>query len=163
VATFLEEGAIDALALLEQRLSAKRVLRAAEAAGAALRRFHDAGGSHRDLQLKNLLLRELDARTECIVVDLDRARLQSEVAAADRMKQLMRLFRSLRKRGVLAAVGARGMARFFQAYVGEDRELRRALRRRLAWERLKVAIHALHYRQAQSHWQDSGDGFGGRA
>jgi hypothetical protein len=62
------------------------------------------------------------------------------------MAQIMRLFRSLLKRGVLERVGSRGCSRFFTAYCGDDRLLRRALWKRVDRELRKVAIHRLRYR-----------------
>jgi hypothetical protein len=66
------------------------------------------------------------------------------------MSQLMRLFRSLRKRGVLGTVGARGCARFFGAYCGDDRLLRRALFAHVDRELRRVALHAWRYREPAS-------------
>jgi len=146
VATCLEEETQDALGFLEGDPSASRILRAAEAAGRAVRRLHDAGGRHADLQVKNLLLREREAETECVVIDLDRVRVVQSVGPRRRMQELMRLTRSLLKRRVLATVGPRALARFFGAYVGRDRELRRALLAHLPRERLRVALHAIFYR-----------------
>ena len=74
VGTVHVEGARDGLAWLAARPARAELLRGARAAGAAIRRFHDAGGSHADLQIKNLLLRERDGDTEVLVIDLDRAR-----------------------------------------------------------------------------------------
>jgi hypothetical protein len=146
VATVLEEGARDALAFLESAPEPARVLRAARAAGEAVRRLHDAGGRHADLHVKNLLIREQGERVECRVVDLDRARLEVGLTPAVRTAQLARLWRSLLKRGVLGRVGARGCARFLAAYCGEDRALRRALSRHLPRERQRTALHVWRYR-----------------
>jgi 3-deoxy-D-manno-octulosonic acid kinase len=145
VATHLEEDTQDALGFLESHPSRARVLRAAAAAGRSIRRLHDAGGRHADLHVKNLLLREHERETDCIIVDLDGIRVGESVDARRRMQELMRLLRSLLKRRVLDAVGDRGLARFFDAYVGRDRELRRALRAHLPRERLRVALHAARY------------------
>jgi tRNA A-37 threonylcarbamoyl transferase component Bud32 len=114
--------------------------------GRAVRRFHDEGGRHSDLHVKNLLIRERGDTTECIVIDLDKARITPGLTPGERMAQIMRLFRSLLKRGVLEPVGSRGCARFFGAYCGKDRLLRRALWRRVDRELRKVAIHKLGYR-----------------
>jgi hypothetical protein len=43
-------------------------------------------------------------------------------------------------------VGARGCARLLSAYTAGDRELRRALLRRLPRERRRLALHRLGYR-----------------
>ena len=67
------EGARDGIAWLAVRPARESLVRGARAAGAAIRRFHDAGGSHADLHLKNLLLRERAGETEVLVIDLDRA------------------------------------------------------------------------------------------
>ncbi len=146
VGTGFEEEAVDAVRFLDALPSRTALLLAAAAAGRAVRRFHDAGGVHADLHVKNLLLRESGGTIEALVIDLDRARVQRVVPPRKRLAELMRLYRSLRKRGLLDRVGARGCARFFSAYVGEDRALRRALRRGLAWERVVLALHTLHYR-----------------
>lgn len=150
VATYFEEDTVDAAAFLEARPAPAQVLRAAAAAGRAVRSFHDAGGRHADLHLKNLLLRELASGPVCIVVDLDKARAASDATPAERMAELMRLFRSLVKRGLLDAVGARGCARFFSAYCGDDRRLRVAMQRRLEVELRKVQLHSVGYRAMRS-------------
>ena len=110
-----------------------------------MRRFHDAGGRHADLQVKNLLLRESGPDTACIVIDLDHGQRYPQVEARERMEELMRLYRSLRKRDVLDVVGSRGLARFFGVYCAGDRALRRALRGQLPRELRRVALHATRY------------------
>jgi tRNA A-37 threonylcarbamoyl transferase component Bud32 len=147
VGTYLEPGAVDALRFLGSEPDLPRLLRAAEATGNAVRRFHDEGGRHADLHLKNLLIRERDDRIECIVIDLDKARITPGLTPGERMAQIMRLFRSLLKRDVLERVGSRGCSRFFTAYCGDDRLLRRALWKRVDGELRKVAIHRLGYRR----------------
>jgi len=148
VGTYFEEDTRDAAAFLAAEPDGGRVLRAVEAAGEAVRRFHDAGGRHADLHVKNLLLREGGGRPSCVVVDLDKARIASDLTPGERMRELMRLFRSLVKRGLLERVGPRGCARFLSAYCGEDRRLRAALRRRLPAELRRVAVHRVGYRAA---------------
>jgi 3-deoxy-D-manno-octulosonic acid kinase len=147
LATVYEEGAADALAFLASAPGEERVLRAAAACGAALRRFHDAGGRHADLQIKNLLVREARAGAEVIVIDLDRGAAGAPADPARRARELGRLWRSLVKRGVAAQVGQRGVAAFLSAYCAGDRALRDALARRLPAERRRAARHALLYRR----------------
>lgn len=144
--TVFVENAVDALQFLEARPGLDRLLRAAAAAGSAVRRFHDAGGRHADLHLKNLLLSEDEARTNALVIDLDGARVEPNVSSRARIRELMRLYRSLVKRHLLSQVGPRGCARFFAAYTGGERTLRREMRAGLPRERLRLAVHALHYR-----------------
>lgn len=145
LATVYEEGAVDALQFLASSPDEARVLRAAGAFGAAVRRFHDAGGRHADLHVKNLLLRETRAGADAIVIDLDRGTAGAPPALARRARELGRLGRSLLKRGVVEQVGERGIAAFLSAYCAGDRELREALGRRLPAERRRAAWHALLY------------------
>jgi 3-deoxy-D-manno-octulosonic acid kinase len=145
--TVYEEGAVDALAFLGSAPDEARVLRAAAAFGAAVRRFHDAGGRHADLHVKNLLLRETRAGAEALVIDLDRGAAGAPPEPRRRAREIGRLWRSLAKRGVAEAVGERGVASFFAAYCAGDRALRDALLARMPSERRRAAIHALHYRR----------------
>ncbi len=146
VASWYEPRARDGTAFLATGPDRARVLRAAAAAGAALRRFHDAGGRHPDLGSGNLLLREGDAGCEALFVDLDRARCGRPADAAARLAELMRLHRSLVKRGLAGRLGARGRAAFLRAYTGSDRSLRRALLRHLPRELRRLWIHRIGWR-----------------
>jgi hypothetical protein len=146
LATLHEEQTLDGIALLGSRAGEATRRRAASAAGSAVRAFHDAGARHSDLHVGNLLFRDRGARVEALVVDLDKTRLGAPLRPGERMTELMRLHRSLAKRGLLAEVGARGCAGFFAAYTAGDRELRAALLRRLPRERARLAIHALGWR-----------------
>jgi 3-deoxy-D-manno-octulosonic acid kinase len=141
VATWHEPRTLDARAFLAGAPDPARVARAASAAGAALRRFHDAGGRHRDLHAGNLILREDAAGAAVLLVDLDRARCGRPPGASARFAEMMRLYRSLAKRGLAAAVGRRGCAAFLRAYTAGDRGLRAALLRRLPRERRLLALH----------------------
>ncbi len=146
VATIHEEDTLDGIALLSSRAGEATRRRAASAAGSAVRALHDAGGRHPDLHIGNLLFRDRGGRVEALVVDLDRARVAAPLGAGGRMAELMRLHRSLVKRGLLAEVGVRGCAGFFASYTAGDRKLRGALLRRLPRERARLAIHALGWR-----------------
>jgi len=147
VGTLHVAQSLDGVSLLDAEPSPVRLLRAAAAAGRAVRSFHDAGGRHADLHVKNLVFREGDAATEAWVVDLDKVRVSRVPGARRRAVELMRLYRSLLKRRLLGRVGERGCARFLAAYVAGDRDLRRALRPHLRREKLRVALHALAYRR----------------
>jgi tRNA A-37 threonylcarbamoyl transferase component Bud32 len=146
VGTAHVEGARDGLAWLAAQHARAELLRGARAAGDAIRRFHDAGGSHADLHPKNLLFREREGDVEVLVIDLDRARADAPPDARRRMHELMRLVRALHKRGRAAQVGARGAAAAFSAYCAGDRDLRAALLLHLPRERRRLARHAWLYR-----------------
>jgi hypothetical protein len=146
VATVHEEGSCDGVALLATKPGREALRAAASAAGRAVRCFHDAGGRHADLHVKNLLFRPAAGGFDVIVIDLDRARAGSAPDASRRMAELMRLYRSLVKRGLLEIVGARGCAAFFAAYTGGDLALRRELRTHLPRERRRLWRHRAGYR-----------------
>jgi tRNA A-37 threonylcarbamoyl transferase component Bud32 len=149
IATRLEPDARDALAFLESGPERRTLHRALAAAGRAVRRFHDAGGAHPDLHVKNLLLRERNGGFECVVIDLDRVRIVRALEPTARAAALARLERSLRKHGLVAAAGgARGRAAFLHAYLAGDRSLRGPLLGRLRVARRCAALHALRYRPA---------------
>jgi hypothetical protein len=147
VGTLFEPGAEDARAFLAGAPTRAEVVAAAAAAGRAVRRFHDAGGRHADLHLGNLLLRRRDGGYEALVVDLDRARAGAPPSPSRRMRELARVWRSAVKRGLAAAIGARGCAAFLRAYTGRDRTLRRALLAHLPRERVRLRLHALAWRR----------------
>ena len=81
-----------------------------------------------------------------MVIDLDGARLAPRVGAPRRMHELMRLHRSLRKRGLLSRVGRKGLATFLEAYSQGDDELNRRLRESLPREKRREKRHALAWR-----------------
>ena len=78
---------------------------------------------------------------------LDKARIESDVSPGARMAELMRCYRSLRKRRLLERIGDVAVSRFFDAYIDGDAALRRSMERRLPLERLRLVIHTLGYRR----------------
>jgi 3-deoxy-D-manno-octulosonic acid kinase len=69
-----------------------------EAVARAVRSMHRSGVYHRDLNLKNILLRRESERLESYIIDLDKARLfPGDVPQAMAEKNLARLGRSIRK------------------------------------------------------------------
>jgi tRNA A-37 threonylcarbamoyl transferase component Bud32 len=110
-----------------------------------VRSFHEAGGRHADLHVKNLLLRSRDGELEVFVIDLDKAHAGAPPDARRRMRELARLYRSLLKRGLMERVGEKGRGAFLSAYLAGDRQLGRALLRHWPAERRRVARHALGY------------------
>ncbi len=145
VGTLHEEAAIDGGAFLAAPPDALRLLRAARATGAAVRRLHEAGGRHADLHVGNILLREHGGGTEALLVDFDQARIGDRPGPRARMAEIMRLYRSLLKRDLLETLGAAGCRAFLAGYTGGDRTLRRALLRHLPRERRHIAVHRLGY------------------
>ena len=111
VGTVHVEDARDGVAWLAARPAGAELLRGARAAGAAIRRFHDAGGSHADLHVEESAASRARGGADVFVIDLDRARADAPPDARRRMRELMRLVRALHKRGVAEQVGARGCRR----------------------------------------------------
>jgi len=145
-ATVFEKTAIDAQRWLESKPGASDIASGARALGKAVRQFHDAGGHHADLHLKNLLLLPGDdGEPWGMVIDLDGTRFILGMTPEERMTQLMRLFRSVVKRNVVENIGARGCAHFLSAYCEDDRALRRAMWRSVDVELRRIAIHRLGY------------------
>jgi len=98
-------------------------------AGLLLREFHQAGFYHTDLQLKNLLVVEV----RVLLIDFDRSCRKETLSAGDRVRNLLRLNRSVEKwkRSGLPLTRT-DRWRFLTAYAGENedivKELRKALR-----------------------------------
>ena len=145
VGTLHQEATRDGGAFLAALPDAARLLRAARATGATVRRLHEAGGRHRDLHVGNILLRERGGDTDALLVDFDRARVGEPPGPRARMAEIMRLYRSLLKRGLLETLGAAGCRAFLAGYTGGDRTLRSALLRQLPRERRRIAVHRMGY------------------
>lgn len=145
IATVQVSGAVNGFEFLAADPSAAALSRCAEAAGRALRSFHDAGGRHADLHIANLLVRGRDAM-EIFVIDLDRARLGRPPSTARRAREIARLGRSLYKHQLRPQpVDAATIECFLSAYVADDPAALRALRTRLRLESLRTALHRAGY------------------
>lgn len=115
--------------------------------GAAIRKLHDAGVEHGDLQLRNILVAE-NGESRIVVVDLDRAIFHRYglVPASCRARNLGRLARSTVKCGLWGKeVGRREVAAFADTYTRGNRNLRSDLRAWIPRERLKLLLHRLTY------------------
>ena len=89
-----------------------------------LQAMHRAGLYHADLNLKNILVQITERGVNSYVIDLDRARVIRPLGSRMRIRNLVRLYRSLDKQGYLNdLVGMRDVVAFVRAYCGEDREL----------------------------------------
>lgn len=114
-----------------------------------LRRMHDAGIVHGDLNVKNLLLRvEPDGAgagaVQAFVVDLDKARIIPSVPARLRAENMLRLYRSLEKQGFAGSpVGRRDRMMFVRAYGFGDRSMVRELAKHLRRGARGLWLHRL--------------------
>jgi tRNA A-37 threonylcarbamoyl transferase component Bud32 len=73
-----------------------------QSVGAAIRRLHDCGGRHPDLNLTNILVQSIDGAPRITLIDFDRGRpaAQPRRAAAADLARLRRSARKLDPRGV---------------------------------------------------------------
>jgi hypothetical protein len=141
-------GATDLLTLL-------RVHPPSDPAAAAMtfvRRCHDLGLLHRDLNLGNLLARPGAGGWEMFVVDLDRAVLRSgPLGFRARQASLRRLERSHAKGfGRDARSRERSFDRWYELYAGNDASLRRRLASGRPFGRLLLALHRMSWRPARA-------------
>jgi len=107
IATARVVGAEDLLdALRGARDAPARLVTLASAAGRTLRRLHELGLHHRDLQVKNLLVpADLAADGLLVVIDLDRCELGAPPTRQERVLSLARFARSLVKHALLPRWG----------------------------------------------------------
>ncbi len=89
-----------------------------------LQKMHQAGLYHADLNLKNILIQVRESGVNSYVIDLDRARVIKPLGSRMRIRNLVRLYRSLDKQGYLNdLIRMKDIVAFVRAYCGEDREL----------------------------------------
>jgi hypothetical protein len=108
-------------------------------AGLLLRKFHQSGFFHGDLQLKNILV----AGDQLFVIDFDRSYRKKNLSISERMKNLFRLNRSVEKwRRLGLPITRTDRWRFFLAYAGEDVTIRKAMEKAIR----TYSIRYLFYR-----------------
>lgn len=138
LATREVDGARDLERVLVEAKGAER-RRALAAAGEAVRRLHEAGVDHVDLNVKNVLV---TAAQGAVVIDLDRGTLHAPLAESARRRNLVRLLRSAWKLHLKkGALEPRDAFRFARAYAKGDRALRARVvgwgRAALPWIKLR--------------------------
>jgi 3-deoxy-D-manno-octulosonic acid kinase len=121
-----------------ETLSLKR--KTIRSAGLLIRQFHQAGFFHGDLQLKNILV----AGDQLLLIDFDRSYRKSGLSVQERIKNLLRLNRSVEKWTRLGVPITRtDRWRFFTAYTGGDKKIREAMGRSLRTYSLRFLFHRL--------------------
>jgi serine/threonine protein kinase len=109
-----------------ENLSFKR--KTIRSAGLLIRQFHQAGFFHGDLQLKNILV----AGDQLLLIDFDRSYRKTTLSIQERMKNLLRLNRSVEKWKRLGLPITRtDRWRLFLAYAGDDEKIREAMEKAL--------------------------------
>ncbi len=137
-------GALNAIQCLEEmrkslnRDTLRHKRKMIRHSGLLLRQFHQSGFFHRDLQLKNILV----AGDRILIIDFDRSYRRSILSTSSRMKNLLRLNRSVEKwKRFGLPITRTDRWRFFSAYAGDDREIRKAMRRALHTYSLRSMFH----------------------
>ena len=147
IGTREERTAHDLRVELESAASPEARLARAKQVGDAIRRLHESGVEHRDLQLRNILVTEPDA-SRIVVIDLDRAKFHrfGHTPVERRARNLGRLARSVIKAGLWGnTVDRRQLAVFSRSYTAGNRKLRRSLRNWIPIERAKLHWHRATY------------------
>ena len=146
VGSLHEEGTMDLLAFLKKVPPAKELPSLARQVATAVRRFHDCGGSHPDLHAGNVLISTDSTKPKALIIDLDGAEAREAVSAPRRMRELMRLHRSLRKNGLSKPDGDPSVAHFVDAYTRGDADLKRSLLAALPREKRRERLHLIAWR-----------------
>ena len=110
------EDAVDAIRFLQSGPQNVTLQNAAQAAGRAVANLHRLGLRHGDLHLGNLLIREQQHDCQAWVIDLDGSHLGPPLSAKEKRRQLNRLCRSLKKRGLIDRCGPKAQSAFLKGY-----------------------------------------------
>lgn len=123
-----------------QSLTRRRQI--ASAVAGAVADLHDAGILHADLSLGNVLVREQEGGAEAFIIDFDKSQLVDSLSLTERMRNLLRLDRSVLKwPASRRAVGPLDRLRVLRFYLDRYPEWRRR------WgeiARNNVTSHGLH-------------------
>ncbi|MFC1890390.1 lipopolysaccharide kinase InaA family protein [Thermodesulfobacteriota bacterium] len=117
-------------------------------AAESIAEMHDIGIYHGDLHLRNILV-QINARksVRVFLIDFDKSRLVGEMGMGRRMRNLMRLYRSVVKEsGLVRTVTSRDIERFLLAYFRGDPSKRRAAARTLRLHALFLLLHRIWWR-----------------
>jgi len=119
------------------------------AAGTAVAAMHEAGIYHWDLHIRNLLAVPDGSLEDLVyIIDFDKSKIFHPMRLPTRIRNLMRLFRSLVKRPAACAhFTRRDLERFLRAYFHGDRARRRAANRFIRRHLWIIRLHGLWWRR----------------
>jgi len=113
----------------------------------AIRKMHDAGLYHADLQVKNILIRRSTRGVEVFFVDLDKSTINGSLPQRLRARNLRRLNRSIMKmQRALPAIDDDDRRRFLAAYRSGDCIFGEDISAFLKSCRRHTALHSLAWR-----------------
>jgi serine/threonine protein kinase len=102
----------------QEKLSQKRKF--IRQIGLLIHQFHQAGFFHGDLQLKNILITD----DQILLIDFDRSYRKQNLTVQERIKNLLRLNRSVEKwKRFGLPITRTDVWRFFLAYAGDDKKI----------------------------------------
>jgi serine/threonine protein kinase len=130
----------------EQRFRAKAGI--FEAVAHAFTAMHRSGIYHRDLHLKNVLLREGAAHKapEVFIIDFDRAVVKTCLSPGDKLNNLMRFNRSIEKYRIFSgAVTRADQMKLCRTYLAENDDAAHLLPRALMRYRLMTKLRRLKW------------------
>ena len=109
--------------------------------GAAIRKMHEAGIDHADLNMNNILV---DKKGAVFIIDFDKAAVHPELGQRRRIRNLRRLLRSLRK---LKSMGQKlrdeDFSMIIRGYAGSDTVLLAGIERATLRSRLLLFRSAI--------------------
>jgi len=145
VRAWLAVGEIEGATDLRSRIAAGRPIGdELDATMRLVRRMHDRGVEHRDLNLGNLLVRGPAGAVEAFVVDLDRGRLHAgPLGFRARRRGLRRMERSYVKACHPGRAADDLRTRIYSSYAAGDLPLARRLERGRGLGRIWIALHRL--------------------
>jgi tRNA A-37 threonylcarbamoyl transferase component Bud32 len=152
------EEVVGALSLLASARNGTRAQRELlRAAGEAVRRMHDAGFRHADLNVGNILMVEATEGPRIHVVDLEKGVFRERLHVAERAGNIARLLRSyLKWLDDHEPLSARQELRFLRAYCRADRALLRDLQGRV--QRHRRTWFRIHHRVGDRRRRESAGG-----
>jgi 3-deoxy-D-manno-octulosonic acid kinase len=112
----------------ENRNDAALVSDVLKRAGGAIRKMHDAGIDHADLNMNNILV---DKKGAVYIIDFDKAAVYPELGQRRRIRNLRRLLRSLRKlKSMGVSLEDGDFSIIIKGYAGDEAYLARGLERK---------------------------------
>lgn len=116
----------------------------------AIAAMHDAGILHADLNVKNLLVKDHPDDPEVLVIDFDKARVKNSVPLEKRLKNLLRLDRSVLKwPSTRKMVGLTDRIRLWRDYLTRYPKWATRWKELARTHRTKHALHVLSRKKRQ--------------
>ncbi|MGQ9509838.1 MAG: lipopolysaccharide kinase InaA family protein [Thermodesulfobacteriota bacterium] len=114
-----------------------------QSVGLLLKKFHQAGFYHGDLQLKNILVSE----DQVLIIDLDRSYRKALLSKKERVRNLLRLNRSVEKwKDFGVSITQADRLRFLKTYAKGDIKILEEIRRALRFYPILLFLHRMGWK-----------------